>query len=77
MIWGMCRISCGLRFFLNEMIIPCESNSHAQCRACIPHMGSTLQTSHKEDLTQKPRSRKRRKDANGEHQAIKQDESSE
>jgi hypothetical protein len=53
------------------MIILRESNSHARRQVNIPHMGSELQTSHKDDLAQS------RKDANEEHQAIKRDESSE
>jgi hypothetical protein len=54
------------------MIILRESNSHARRQVYIPHMGSQLQTSCKVDLTQ---SRRRRNDANGEHEAIKRDDS--
>jgi hypothetical protein len=34
------------------MIILRESNRHARRQIYIPHMGSELQTSHKDDLTQ-------------------------
>jgi hypothetical protein len=34
------------------MIILRESNSHARRQVYIPHMGSHLQTSHKDDRTQ-------------------------
>ena len=47
--WGICRIFLS-QIFLIETIIPCESNSHARCMACIPHVGSELQTSCKVDV---------------------------
>ena len=50
---------------LTETIIPCESNNHAKCLVCIPGMGSQLQISPKEKLTQS------RKVAKGEKRKIK------
>jgi hypothetical protein len=68
MIWA-CAGYLRARFSLSEMIIPCESNIQGDSEACIPHMGSQLQTSCKEELAQsregaKEKRRKRRTSGN-------------
>jgi hypothetical protein len=62
MIWG-CAGNLRAEFFLSEMIIPRESNSHAQHQIGIPHMASKLQTSHKtiSRRAAKPQKEQRRK----------------
>jgi hypothetical protein len=49
---GVCAGYFRRNFFLVETINPLESNNHARREAYIPHMGTKLQTSHKDDLTQ-------------------------
>jgi hypothetical protein len=73
---GVCAGRFRFRFFLTETVIPCESNKHARSGACIPHMGIQLHTSCRK-ISRQAAKPQRRKDANGEHQAIERDESSE
>jgi hypothetical protein len=48
---GVCAGNFRRRFFSTETIVPRESKNHALRRVCIPHMGSSLRTGYKKDLT--------------------------
>jgi hypothetical protein len=58
---GVCAGYFRPEFFFREMIILRESNKHALRRVCIPHLGSSLRTGYKKDLTPSREAAKKKK----------------